>query len=379
MRLEGFRTYYTNTKDDFIKEGRDYRETIFEEVINKDKGYHKFLKHIAQNRLEKIKLFKEKNLLDISSILGKSENLENEAKDLTIRIPDKHFKLISELSSKDKKLLRNKKNPLLELLNILWFKRGRKPNEINKAMNDYLTKEKTELSKKYKRDYVDKYKLSLTILLSSIYRKNKMYYSFNTFAFLSSGIVGHFIELCRKSFQYAEFENREMLFNEGKISKYQQDKAAKDVASTELKMTQRIENHGGFIYRFILNLGNIFRDYHIDKGIKYPETNQFTIDKDLLPSEYRDAFNATLRWSVIQRKSKLQQPSPGKHIKDIYTINRIFSPIFNITYRTRGGHSVQFKPSDVQQMMELDEFKISIKKNKETDIVNKSLQQTLDF
>lgn len=378
-RPEGFRTFETTSRDDFIKEGRDYRKTIFEEVLIKDKGYQDFLKDVARKRLEKVELFKESDFLDISKILGQSEVLEDEASELTKKTQDKHFGLLKGIDSQDIKLLKCKENPLLEMLNVLWVLRKVKPKEVNKAMNEYMNGKKTDIAKKYKRDYVDKYKLSLMFLLASIYRKNKMYYSFNTFSFLSSGIVGHFIELCRNSFQYAEFENRAELFQHGRVLPVQQDKAAKVVADTELHMIQRIEEYGGLLYTFVVNLGNLFRDYHRDKGIKYPETNQFAVDKGVLDEKYRAAFNSALKWSVIQKKPVLQQHAPGKHVKDIYTISRIFSPRFEISYRTRGGYSVELSKADVKNFMTEADVKTTQIRNKQKRTDEDSGQQSLDL
>ncbi|MEX2410632.1 MAG: hypothetical protein WD607_04550 [Candidatus Paceibacterota bacterium] len=378
-RPEGFKTFETTSKDDFIKEGRDYRKVIFEEVLIKDKGYQNFLKDVARKRLEQVKLFREKDFLDISKILGQSEVLEDEASKLTTNNPGKHFRLLKEIDSKDIKLLECKENPLLEMLNILWVLRKVQPYEVNKAMNEYLNGKKTDRAEKYKRDYVDKYKLSLMFLMASIYRKNKMYYSFNTFSFLSSGIVGHFIELCRNTFQYAEFENRDLLFQDGRILPVQQDKAAKVVADTELHMIQRIEEYGGLLYTFVVNLGNLFRDYHRDNGIKYPETNQFAVDKGTLDEKYKAAFNSALKWSVIQKKPALQQSAPGKHVKDIYTINRIFSPRFEISYRTRGGYSVELNKENVKYSMTETDVKLTPTRKKQKDKEENSGQQSFDF
>lgn len=117
------------------------------------------------------------------------------------------------------------------MLNILWFLRDVSPDTIQKSMSDYLKKEKTERERKYRFDYVDKYKLSLMFLLNSQYRRNKKYYSFNTLGYLSSGIVGLFIELCRRTFQHAIFEDPKSLTDKGKISADLQTRAARAVAN----------------------------------------------------------------------------------------------------------------------------------------------------
>lgn len=354
MRLKGFRTFKMISQDDFIKEGREYQKIVLEELLLKAKGYNEFLKEVAKKRLNNVNIFREFGRTDITEFLGLSEDLEAEAIELVAKNPNKHFDYFKEhLAKANLELLRYPKNPLLELLNILWFIRGKSEIEINKAMNGYLKRNyKQDLAEKYRLDYVDKYKLSLTFLLCSIHRKNKMYYSFNTFSFLSSGIVGNFIELCRRAFKYAEFEENERLLQEFKITKEQQNKAAIDCSESELEQLVRIENDGGYIYRLILNLGNIFRDFHKDEKIKYPETNQFSIDINSLEEhKFKQAFESSIKWSAIQRKPKLQQPAPGKHLKDIYTLNRIFSPSFQISHRTRGGFSIELSSKSLQDLM----------------------------
>ena len=358
MRLEGFRTFHTATTDDFIKEGRDYRKVVFEEMLIKDKGYQDYLRGVAQKRLEKISPFANKGFTDIGTILTKKENLEEEARELTKNNPRRHFDHFKKhLPADSIEILAYPDNPLLELLNIIWVIRGSQPKKVKQAMHDYLNKQRSENGIKYKRDYVDKYKMSLMFLLASIYHTNKQYYSFNTFCYLSSGIVGHFIELCRQSFQFAEFNNLDLLVNEGLILKEQQDKAAREVATTELQAIQRIEDYGNLLYRFTLNIGNIFSDYHKDHLLRYPETNQFSVDKNTIEGEYSKAVDAALKWSVIQRKSSIQQTSPGKHRKDIYTINRIFSPQFGISCRTRGGVSEEYKAEDIVALMTSEDVK----------------------
>lgn len=351
MRLEGFRTYGTINKEEFIKEGRDYSKVVFEEFLVGNKGYRDYLLRIAEKRLSATPIFKQKQYTDIRKILGSMENPEEEARDIVKGNTDRIFDFYKIKGKPKRKLLECKDNPLLQVLNCLWFIRGNSPKDINKAMNDYKDKKNSELAKKYHRDYIDKYKLSLTFIVCTIYRKPKSYYSFNTFAFVSSGIVGHFIELCRRSFQLAEFEQQETLLNEGVINSKVQAEAAKEQASSELQQIRRVEKHGHYLYHFILNLGNIFSLYHKDPKIRYPEMNQFTVDKDMLSTDMKAAFESGLKWSLVQRKKVLQKSTPGKSKGDLYTINRIFAPVFEISYRTRGGINEDFSPAEILSMM----------------------------
>jgi hypothetical protein len=366
MRLEGFRTYDTISSDDFIKEGRDYRKITFEEVLIKDSGYTNYLKDIANKRLKRIECFAENNLVDIANFLGDKENLEEEALDLVGEKGDKIFDAYNIKLKKDRDNLRCIENPLLQVLNCLWFNRGKTSKDINKTMKDYFAGLKNPEVVKYKMDYVDKYKLSLMFILATIYKKDKSYYSFNTFSYLSSGIVGHFIEICRRCFQYAEFEDKSSLIKNGQIPKSLQNSAARDLAETELQQIRRIEKYGNKLYVFALNLGETFRKYHRDLLIRYPETNQFSVDKTLLIESTKEAFEAAQRWSVIQRKQKTQQQSIGKKKNDVFTLNRIFAPIFQFSYRTRGGFSEEYSSVEITALMEKEgtEFRLDRVRNK---------------
>ncbi len=354
MRPEGFNTRQTVSDSDVIEEGREFKVINFDNVVLKNKDYDKFVIDVCKKRLENVKAFRDNNKTDIVSFLGSREKLEEEALDLTKKYPGRHFQYnkYKGINKSELDELKYPKNPLLEMLNLLWLSRGIAIKDISKAMKDYLNKIVNDNSEKYKMDYVDKYKLSLMFLLASVYRKHKLYYSFRTYSFLSFGMVGHFLELCNEAFKYAAFEDKDSLLREGTISKEAQNKAAYEVSSYQLRKTSTIPHYGNLIYQFINNIGNIFQSYHLDTKIKYPETNQFSVDYLLIKDEkYKEAFRHTIRWSVIQRKKSKQRPSPSKNKADIYTINRIFSPVFGITYRTRGGYSYEMSPDEIIKYM----------------------------
>lgn len=361
MRLEGFRTFEMISEDDFIKEGREYRKVVFEEVVNKNSGYQDFLCEIAKKRLESIPALKDREFTNIKTILGDSENLEQEAIELAQSKPNKIFEQFSKKFPKeDLEKLRCPQNPLLELLNFIWLSRGVTADQTAKSMNDYLNKVKgSDDGEKYRRDYIDKYKLTLTFLLCSIYRTNKQYYSFNTFAFLSSGIVGHFIELCRRSFSIADWGDTDTLLAKGIIKKDFQNKAAIEFSNSEKQQIGRIETYGGLISKFIVNVGNIFRGFHLDIQMRYPETNQFAINVDSIQdSELQNALKAAVRWTIIQRKPKMQRSGPSESLQDLYMLNRIFSPSFQISYRTRGGKSISLNKASLKKLMYEDKINL---------------------
>lgn len=354
MRLEGFKTYDTVSKDEFIKEGRDYRKIVFEEILMRDSSFQQFFIEIAKKRLESTEHFNKNSLINIKDFLGNKEDLENEAREVILNKENKtkHFDLLDNKSKTTLELIKNENNPLLEMLNILWVNRGIPPHIVKKTMTEYLSNIDNNDTKKYKLDYISKYKLSLMFLFCSVYRTDKKYYSFNTLCYLSSGIVGHFLEICRLCFQYAHFEDRDGLLFSGKISPSIQHKAVKDYSNLEVQLITRIEEYGDLLFRFTKNLGNVFRLYHTDKYLRYPETMQFSKDLGTYDDEnIKKAFRAAIKWSVIQRKPNLQNPVPGEHKSEIYLLNRIFSPSFQITYRIRGGNSEEYSFEDIKTMM----------------------------
>ena len=381
MRFEGFKTTGTISTEDFIMEGRDYREVIFDEYIMKRKGYQEYLLKIAEKRLKGVSHFRESKFTDIKQILGSIENIEEEAKRIVGSNHEKIFKHYKITSKNIRDKIEYKENPLLQLLNCIWLIRGIDVNEIHSSMQEYLNKGKDYQFKKYYNDYINKYKYSLSFVLCRIYGRKKEYYSFNTFSYISSGIVGHFIELCRRSFQHALFADKNMLLMKGKISGELQTLAAREQAQTQLQQIRRIEQFGNKLYVFILSLGNIFSGYHKDDKIKYPEVNQFSVDKTLLKDETKQAFEAALKWTVIQRRPSIQKSSPDSKKADIFTINRIFAPIFGISYRTRGGINSEFTPSQLNKLMiHKEEIKLTrtLYNESENDSANGS-QKKLDF
>jgi hypothetical protein len=380
MRRNGWRTYATVNKDDFVKEGRDYRKYVFEEILHsKSSGYQKFLKEIARKRLERIPLFKERGLTDICYFLGKKEDLEEEALATVDGKPekiDRYFK--SKYSALENINFAPNKSPLLRVLGYLWIIRGETAKATERAIYELENIDKKSRSghaNKLQYDLVNKYRLSLAIILASIYKKPKLYYSFNTFSYLSSGIVGHFIELCRYAFRYAEFESR-IKCVEDPIPRNLQAAAAREVAFDELQQIKRIDIHGGRLYRLAENLGSIFRKYHLDLKIRYPETNQFSLDESVLDGESKAAFDAALMWSIIQKKPRLQQSTPGTKKTEMYTLNRIFSPIFEISYRTRGGINEVYNSENFIRL--ISEENVPPCRTLETDF-SESRQNSLGF
>ena len=345
MRPYGFRTYDTVNSEDFVKEGRDYSKVEFHNPLVKKQNnndYFELIKRVAHKRLTSVPMFARKSILDIS---GNEEDLESEAKDI-VKGRTKHIheylKEINKLQVFNEPLditsLKNIRddNPLYEMECLRLLLKGKSLEYVEKALNDYKNKKCSNEAKKFSDDYDNKYKLAFVFVLCSIYkREKKAYYGFSDYCYLSSGVIGSFIELCRRAFDLAYFKDRDGLY-QGRISKEIQTEAAYEYAVAERDMICRIAEHGEKLAIFVNNLGNAFSYIHRDLHLRYPETNMFPVDSEL-NNENKKLLDIACRWSLIFKKPNVQYSSAHNNICDIYMLNRVFSPAFKISYRTRGG------------------------------------------
>ena len=125
------------------------------------------------------------------------------------------------------------------MLNIIWVTRGKSISETKDMMNRYLSSSLTK-GDKYRRDYVDKYKYQLvyTLLKEHHQNKRKLYYSFTTYAFLSTGSVNDFISLCRNTFYLLDDNYFENIRNNPIIDKNIQTRGAYNTAVEQYENIQ---------------------------------------------------------------------------------------------------------------------------------------------
>lgn len=364
MRPSGFHTFDTLSTSEFIKEGRDYRKVEFgNPMISKDNNglFPALIKKIAEKRLNASTIFNGKKITDF---LGEEEDLLEEAKNI-VKNKQKHIEVYIEeinkaypggisltgLTPEEQKIsqratftanmfleLRDAKNPLYEMENLLLLLHGKSLQFVKKAFEDYRGKIDSDEAKKYSNDFDKKYKLSFLYILCSIYKREKKgYYGFVDYCHLSSGIIGYFLELCRRAFDIAYFRNYPALIDGLVISKEIQTDAAYEYAAAEFDMIKRIASYGNKLWVFIKNIGDVFSLMHRDYRIKYPETNQFPL-ADSISKSNRDLLDLACMWSLIIKKQNIQSID-GRNKQEIYILNRILAPIFKISYRTRGGTS----------------------------------------
>jgi len=337
MRPYGFKTHEAINKEE-VKSGREYKQVEFgNPLVFKESMYLKFFNDIAHSRLSNTKMFKN---FDIKDILGKGEDLINEAKEI-VKCDKRHIEVYlkkinekyqSKLDIKEVSFLLDD-NPLYEMTCLRLLLAGNNKEFVEKAFNDYKNNINSEEQKKFANDYNNKYKLSFVFVLCSIYKKErKKYYGFKDYCLLSSGIVGQFVRLCCIAFNLASFKNRDDLII-GTISPEIQTDAAYVMSREEVDYINSIPESGRKLLTFIKNIGSAFNALHSEKEIRYPETNQFFIKK--LSPENAKLLESACRWSLVTKKPNPQKVN-GK-IEDIYLLNRIFAPNYKISCRTRGG------------------------------------------
>lgn len=333
-----------------IQVDRDYilRKLVFSDTTE----YRKFAVDVSHKRLCSIGIYADNNLTDIGKLLGKSEDIDAEAREVAkgkkqFELIAKNFKNAKELNKAINVLSNDEK--LIEMYNILLVARGADYASVGEICKEYLTlrterrlKDAKGEVRKYHLGYGDKYRLALLFLLRAIYGESKWYYSLNTFLYLSSGSINDFISLCRNTFKYINHDMIDDLVEGIHLPVSIQTYGARDTAEDQIRKVAQSNRHGKEMYSFIENLGGAFEEYHRDPEVKYPETNQFAftdeikIRNDEVLSEYLiDLINS----GVIIRKQNRQLKSVGQTRGYIYQLSRIFAPLYQFSYRTRGGYN----------------------------------------
>lgn len=332
---------------------------------DKFSDYKIFALEISKRRLESVNIYHNNNLCNIIDVLGRQEDFDQEAEEI-VRNRTKHFRLISASFPKEvmdkviKKL--SCKDKLMEMYNVLRVARGDDyekianiSREYQKLQKDHQTNKITDSElHKYHLDYSSKYRVMLLYMLLTIYGERKKYYSVNTFLRLSSGSINDYISLCRNVFKQMNQNMLNELLKGGTISKDVQTYAAIDTAEDQKRKVGMSNCFGTQMYTFIDSMGGIFEAYHRDLEAKYPETNQFAfVDENEIKSDERlNPFLVELINSgAVIRKQKRQMLSVGKTRGYVYQLNKIFAPIYQYSYRTRGGYNQIINKEDFREML----------------------------
>lgn len=390
MRPAGMDNNGTNVANEYLQVDRDFLLQKLEYENHEE--YREFAINISRKRLESIPVFYEHNLCNISDLLGEKENFDKEANSVArgkkqFDILKKYFPDLSQRQDVINVLSCDEK--LMEMYNILRVMRGSDYKEIGALCKKYrelrdakrlseLKEQNTDEAKKLKKyhlDYSSKYRVALLYVLLTIYGERKQYYSVNTFLRLSSGSINDFISLCRNTFKHMNSDMLEELKKGKRISSRIQNLAAMDTAEDQRRKASMGNRNGDKIYLFIDMIGDLFEAYHRDLAVRFPETNQFAFaDENEIRNDeqLREYLVELINSGTIIRKNQRQRKTFDNTKRGyLYMLNRIFAPIYQYSYRTRGGFNPVISTEDFRTMWEGS----SIDLNKYLKCKNEELQQ----
>lgn len=350
---------------EYLREGSDYRLIILDYQGSEVQDLKPYLAGIAEKRLEAFEGIAISS--DISRILGEKEDLDAECRQIVAghnqhlhELLKTNSRLLSDKDLRDRivSIISTNDNVIAVALCALWVARSKDEDLIQaahaavSAMDAYLNKTEDPQKEKFKNDYDNKYRYALTTLICSLYKKDKSYYSFNTICYLSEGNARTFINLVKAIISDALFYERKQFLQSGKISVASQCRAIREFSTAEFNSVCSIIQDGKSVKNLILKIGNVLSEYHKDKLVRYPETTQFVYYLEKLSVSGKAVIDTAESWALIKRRKEKQRLSAGVEQEGyLCSINRVFAPIFNISYRIRGGVNVIFNAFDIDSMI----------------------------
>ena len=369
MRNEGLKTHQTLAESEIITPPHDYNYYNFEQFTSKE--YEELIIDICNKRLSKIEELKSLNnpdFLNIKFYLGAykiSEELSYFMKKK--QIDDIKSIILSRIGNdKEFEILYKTDNILLLRLNQVLLERGNKANEILIELKKYLSKE----SSKYD-DWLHNNRNGLVYLICKENSKDKLYYGFNTYISISSGIIRFFIELCEAAFKNA-FRNNDLDFKIPRpLTPIEQTEAAYYVSQYKVNDIETYTPYSSKMKRFVMLLGGIFENLHRDIKLSEPERNHFSTNIDKLTEESKLFLKSAELYSVLQKKEQTKIKNSSINSNNLeFHLNHIYAPYFQISPRKIRSLFIEANNLDVlinSESVKANEIANKIVKNKEFD------------
>ena len=328
--------------NEVLQEIHDFRKIDITSALNaahsgRKVDYNNLVKSILNIRLSKSNFFKIRGVTDISQLFP-NISIEDEAVAL-VNNREKHWEkfknFLKHLKSEEEisniiEYLKYPTNPIIEKLNMLLYYREKSPEEIKNKLQDYLKGENKQYSELYEKNA-----LNLLLQLYSDYRSEKKYVGIDVFIHLSSGIIRNAVELCSQALNTAYNYNYNP--EKGKpVDNIYQAIGTKNHAKIQYDDIKRIRKNLGLdVQNFINEIGTIFRELHLNRYLVEPEPTHFETNYSEI-IKGRDVFDTALDYSYLQKKPPMDPKSTRETKKDDFLINRVFAPLFGISYRVRG-------------------------------------------
>ena len=379
VRTAGMWTYSTEQESEELQYPRDCECIDLDLDIDSDE-YLRHLKNIAKKRLEMYNNISGSSPIntDISHYLGNYNpdfelelinNIATKKRDETQDYKCKHQQMLEkEISKKVKDQIACEKYikalsetpPILNSrihLTLLCQGQEVKVEELYDSYKEYEEKTNSTICKKYD-NWVHNRKVGAIFLLAQELEVNKLYYGFDTFARLSFGSVGTFMELCSRAFNEAtegtsigELSSAsEQEMGDPPISSKIQTDVAAYVSYKHFEQIREYE-HGMRLTMFAHALGSIFRGDHygLKNALSQPERNHFWF-KEGLSDKAEYMMGRAEYHNVIRRRkpSKVRKIYEKENIYDCY-LNRTLAPHFIISCSNK--HKLELSTETIEVLL----------------------------
>ena len=368
MKINGFKTYETNSVNEIIQPTHDYKYFKFENLLETAE-YKNTLKSICEKRFtmffDQLEQRPECST-DIEFYLG-NYSIDCELarfENRTLKFKESLERIIWTLS-KDEEEFQYYYDTLCNeapLLNarmhqaLLLRSSNYRPtlSELTSCFLDWKYNRKTPKKKKYD-EWLHTTKTGIVFLLAKESGLEKWYYGFDTYVMLSSGIVRYFLELCEQAFNFA-IMNGFGWEQPSPLSPEIQTKAARFVSRYKVEETSSFPLYGSNLRIFIQCLGQIFKELHRNERLTLgePEPNHFTMDA-LDSLDHRDVLDCAITCSALQELPQTKgKEALNTHVLD-YHLNKIYTPYFEISYFKK--RKIVFTNSQISDLLSGDKSK----------------------
>lgn len=181
-------------------------------------------------------------------------------------------------------------------------------------------------------------------------RRNSILFSgFPSLILIARGNIRYLLELVHRIFKTYEVSDSE----EFPVIPIETQAAAIREASESILRT--LNGYGPFgqqLFSLATCLGSIFRERHRSDRQSEPEMNHFTLASGEQNERITKYLEEAEKWSVLFISSETKMKSMGAISLD-YTLNPIFAPYFQISFRKK--RSLQVTSAQLLQMLEADQ------------------------
>lgn len=190
-------------------------------------------------------------------------------------------------------------------------------------------------------------------------RRQKRYCGFNTYTYLSSGIIRAFLNLAGAAIYKAEQDG--INIKGGQAIPAECQTWAADIVSKgwmdRIKTVHNMGELGERTHQLIIDIGYVFRE-RLLKHSTEPETLTIALVDPLSLKhksnrEVYEVFSKGTKESVFYERSTSMKPKePVKPEAKEFVLNRIYAPALKISYRSRWPRACKFTVSEIKTLLD---------------------------